>query len=242
LPEANVDKAEQERLERGLMYVAMTRAEEMLAFNPVNLERLRIPYSAASRQQHCEGAVAIPRFSGFWVVGNDTEETAQYGGTACAGDIGTMHKDSYGLKTSMGTGRRVAKLVRELGKVQIVGPPKVLFLVLQDRAGEARARLECMTNRFRNDVEATIIDISDQRIMPCIACDICPTRIDVDEVYRCVISSTNDSMPKLHRGLLRHDAIIPVVLSSAVPKASAQTIRSSWNGPVICVEELRITR
>jgi superfamily I DNA/RNA helicase len=32
LPASNVDRAEQERLERGLMYVAMTRAEEMLAF------------------------------------------------------------------------------------------------------------------------------------------------------------------------------------------------------------------
>src|SRR5262249_30736102 len=32
LPEANGDRAEQEHLERGLMYVAMTRAEEMLAF------------------------------------------------------------------------------------------------------------------------------------------------------------------------------------------------------------------
>ena len=28
----SVDRAEQERLERGLMYVAMTRAEETLAF------------------------------------------------------------------------------------------------------------------------------------------------------------------------------------------------------------------
>jgi superfamily I DNA/RNA helicase len=32
LPEPNVTMAEQERLERGLMYVAMTRAEEILAF------------------------------------------------------------------------------------------------------------------------------------------------------------------------------------------------------------------
>ena len=32
LPDANVDRAEQELLERGLMYVAMTRAEEILAF------------------------------------------------------------------------------------------------------------------------------------------------------------------------------------------------------------------
>jgi len=32
VPDANVDRVEQERLERGLMYVAMTRAEEMLTF------------------------------------------------------------------------------------------------------------------------------------------------------------------------------------------------------------------
>ena len=30
--EVDLDTAEQERLERGLMYVAMTRAEELLAF------------------------------------------------------------------------------------------------------------------------------------------------------------------------------------------------------------------
>ena len=33
----NADRAEQARLERGLMYVAMTRAEEMLAFTRSSL-------------------------------------------------------------------------------------------------------------------------------------------------------------------------------------------------------------
>ncbi len=32
VPDGDVDRVEQERLERGLMYVAMTRAEEMLTF------------------------------------------------------------------------------------------------------------------------------------------------------------------------------------------------------------------
>jgi superfamily I DNA/RNA helicase len=32
MPDLAVDRVEQERFERGLMYVAMTRAEEMLAF------------------------------------------------------------------------------------------------------------------------------------------------------------------------------------------------------------------
>jgi ATP-dependent exoDNAse (exonuclease V) beta subunit len=37
MPEPNIDKVEQERLERGLMYVAMTRAEEILAFTRSSL-------------------------------------------------------------------------------------------------------------------------------------------------------------------------------------------------------------
>jgi superfamily I DNA/RNA helicase len=52
----NVDRAEQERLERGLMYVAMTRAEEMLAFTR------SISNGFASRiQQLLEKDVARPR-------------------------------------------------------------------------------------------------------------------------------------------------------------------------------------
>jgi hypothetical protein len=38
MPEPSIDRAEQERLERGLMYVAMTRAEEMLAFTRSSLD------------------------------------------------------------------------------------------------------------------------------------------------------------------------------------------------------------
>ena len=57
----SVDRAEQERLERGLMYVAMTRAEEMTCFHSVNLEWLRISDSAASRPRRCEGKVGKPR-------------------------------------------------------------------------------------------------------------------------------------------------------------------------------------
>lgn len=143
---------------------------------------------------------------GFWSVGNDSGETAQYGGTCHAGDVGTMHRDAYGLATSMGTGRRVASLIRELGKRRIVGPVKVLFLVLQDRTGEAQRRLERMLERCQHPIEATVINIAAKRVMPCIACDICPTHIDVDEVYRCVAG--------LHRELLHHDAIVPVVLSA----------------------------
>ena len=41
-------------------------------------------------------------------IGNDSETTSQYGGTVLAGDVGTAYSDDYGIKTSIGTGRRLA--------------------------------------------------------------------------------------------------------------------------------------
>ncbi len=50
--------------------------------------------------------------AGLLGVGNDSETTSQYGGTGHAGDIGTMPEDDYGLETSMGTGRRIARVAK----------------------------------------------------------------------------------------------------------------------------------
>ena len=52
----SVDRAEQERLERGLMYVAMTRAEEILAFTRSTLNGF-----ASRIQQLLDQDVARPR-------------------------------------------------------------------------------------------------------------------------------------------------------------------------------------
>ena len=49
---------------------------------------------------------------GLLTVGNDSETTSQYGGTGLAGDIGTMPQDDYGLETAMGTGRRIARMIK----------------------------------------------------------------------------------------------------------------------------------
>jgi multimeric flavodoxin WrbA len=49
--------------------------------------------------------------------------------------------------------------------------------------------------------------------MRCLACDICPTHVAVDEEYRCIIKSKNDDFKDLHLSLLDSDAIIPVVYS-----------------------------
>ena len=74
----------------------------------------------------------------FLAVGNDAQTTAQYGGTGLAGDVGQMYKDSYGLDTSMGVGRRIASVIGKLGLDRdLKGKLKVLFPILQDKNGEA---------------------------------------------------------------------------------------------------------
>lgn len=151
---------------------------------------------------------------GFLAVGNDSDTTSQYGGTGHAGDVGTMHKDSYGLQTAIGTGRRIASLIRKLsyGR-EMRDKVKMLFLILQDRNNEVQAKIEKLLKPFNGDVEATIINITEKKILRCLACDFCPTHIDVDEVYRCIINSSKDDLKSLHQELLYHDVIVPVALS-----------------------------
>jgi multimeric flavodoxin WrbA len=149
---------------------------------------------------------------GLLAVGNDSETTAQYGGTGHAGDVGTMHKDVYGLETSMGVGRRMARVLTALsGNDTLVEPVKALFLVLQDADGLAMREVQALAGRFSARIAGTIVDVANKSIKRCIACDICPTHIDVDDVYRCIIKSSTDDLDGLHDGLLYHDLIVPVV-------------------------------
>jgi multimeric flavodoxin WrbA len=152
---------------------------------------------------------------GLLAVGNDSDTTAQYGGTGHAGDVGTMHKDGYGIDTSIGIGRRMARIMQVMGaRERLATPPRILFLILADVGDIARRTVNRLIARLGSAVSASVVDVSDKKIKRCIACDVCPTHIDVDDVYRCIITSENDALPDLHCDLLHHDALIPVVASS----------------------------
>lgn len=154
---------------------------------------------------------------GMLCVGNDSATTSQYGGTGLAGDIGTMPQDQYGLDTAMGTGRRVARTIKmiSLGKDSILlKKPKVLFWVLQDANDTALRVIKNLPENFWSNIDAEVINISEKTIMRCIACDVCPTHIDIDEEYRCIIKSKKDDLSELHHNLLDYDAIIPVIYSN----------------------------
>jgi len=164
---------------------------------------------------------------GMLGVGNDSETTSQYGGTGLAGDIGTMPQDQYGLDTAMGTGRRVARTVKMIslgeGK-KLKNNPRVLFWVLQDANDKAIDFVKNLPREFYEGVEAEIINVSEKNIMRCIACDVCPTHIDLDEEYRCIIKSKKDDLSDIHESLLDYDAIIPVIYSNK----NASNIKSNY--------------
>lgn len=154
--------------------------------------------------------------AGFLGVGNDSETTSQYGGTGIAGDIGTMTDDKYGLETAMGTGRRVAEiasLAQEANKVRLKGKCKLAFWILQDQEDKALKTILDLNEQFNGLYEPIIIPIDKKQVQRCIGCDICPTHIDVDEKYRCIINSPKDDFDELHPLLHEADAIIPVVYS-----------------------------
>ena len=166
---------------------------------------------------------------GLLAVGNDSDTTAQYGGTGHAGDVGTMHKDVYGIDTSMGIGRRMAKILQTLAAPQeLASLPKALFLILEDADDIARHAVDTLVTRLRASAHSTVVDVTQRTIKRCIACDICPTNIGVDDVYRCIIKSENDDLGILHPDLLHHDAVIPVVASVSDRNRPCTSLKQAW--------------
>jgi len=152
--------------------------------------------------------------AGLLCVGNDSETTSQYGGTGHAGDIGTMPDDDYGLQTAMGTGRRLSRItqiMRLSRDYTLKGKPRILFWLMQDKDDYGLNYLQSVLPHL--DAEVDIMGVSDATVMRCLACDICPTNIDVDEEYRCIIKSGKDAMSDLHDRFMGADAVIPVIYS-----------------------------
>jgi multimeric flavodoxin WrbA len=152
---------------------------------------------------------------GMLAVGNDSDTTAQYGGTGHAGDVGTMHKDLYGIDTSMGVGRRIARVALALAQGErLADRPRVAFLILQDVDGIAERTTDEMIRRMGTRIHPTVVNLTTRRIKRCLACDICPTHIATDDVYRCIITSASDDLSELHAELIEHDMLVPVVATS----------------------------
>jgi multimeric flavodoxin WrbA len=153
---------------------------------------------------------------GLLAVGNGHETTAQYGGTAKAGDVGTFASDQYGLQTCIGTGRRVARtaLMKSLDRNRAALADKLsIHLWLVQDSGEARG-FRYFQN-WANDlherdpsVNIRIFNAVNDEVVRCLACELCPTQLGDARDYRCIVTSADDFFVKHHSELLDADAIL----------------------------------
>lgn len=153
---------------------------------------------------------------GLLAVGNDSETTSQYGGTAHAGDVGTVAKDVYGIDTCLGTGRRIARVTAQLlasDDVRLRDRPRLNFWNLQDREGALARWLAPFQQRISDDATVQSTDLLTNSIRPCLACDICPIHIGPDQEYRCIIKRASDGVVVAHDDLLWGDVIVPAAFS-----------------------------
>jgi multimeric flavodoxin WrbA len=153
---------------------------------------------------------------GLLAVGNDSDTTSQYGGTVHAGDIGTASKDTYGIDTSIGTGRRIGNVLQKLTgarDARLAGRPRMGFWLLQDKDDTAHRMIEELIGGLQDVAESRHQNLLESSIRPCIACDICPTHVDLDEQYRCIIQRRGDGLMEAHGALLWPDVIVPTMFS-----------------------------
>ena len=153
---------------------------------------------------------------GLLGIGNDSDTTSQYGGTVHAGDIGTAPKDSYGIGTSIGTGKRIGRVATELmaaRDARLTDAPRLGLWILQDAAGALSRLIAPALQGLGNSAVIKSVEPLSYRIRPCLACDICPTHIGPDGEYRCIIKRKDDGMSVLHDAFLEPDVIVPAVYS-----------------------------
>lgn len=148
-------------------------------------------------------------------VGNSSETTSQYGGTAVGGDVGTLWKDDYGITTCIGTGQRVARVANYLSLAdghKMKSKLRLDIWLLQDDAShKGRELYKSWADRIAESdshVEIRIRDFTEETVTRCIACDICPTDVGSREEYRCIITTKNDLFSNQHSEIIDVDAVL----------------------------------
>lgn len=148
-------------------------------------------------------------------VGNSSETTSQYGGTAVGGDVGTLWKDDYGITTCIGTGQRVARVANYLALAdghKMVNKLRLDVWLLQDiPSHRGRDLYEEWAERIMEsdpELDIKIRDFTNETVTRCIACDLCPTDVGVREEYRCIISTKSDLFSNQHADIIDVDAVL----------------------------------
>ena len=156
---------------------------------------------------------------GAYVVGNGPK-SCQYGGTAHAGDMGSICKDAWGLETAWATGKRVsqvANIIRQSNDAYCERATKVLILITMDRPNKLlQKRIKEHVTLLQRDhpkVEFEIINLIDMTIDRCFACSICPIPElrkpgEHHDTYACIVQNSRDSVNFIRDRILNADALV----------------------------------
>ena len=149
--------------------------------------------------------------AGAYVVGNGPP-ISQYGGTAWAGNLGTIREDKFGISTSMSTGRKVSELV-SLFNIKTASPMKKLkvsFWIMRDSRNTILNEVKKLTEHAGKKVDFNIkwdiIDFNSMKFHQCMACSRCPWFQDKRNLYKCKIKKDDFGMN--YKRLVDTDAIL----------------------------------
>jgi multimeric flavodoxin WrbA len=150
---------------------------------------------------------------GCIAVGNDSGTTSQYGGTGHAGEMGTAAADAYGVKTTIGTGNRIAEVVRIMSHARefaLRDKPKIGVFVLQDKGDLCSEffRKTIMDSPLSDKADFRLFSLSRETVRRCLGCIVCPRDIGPDEIYRCTVRDKNDVFSRIHTELIDLDAML----------------------------------
>jgi len=138
---------------------------------------------------------------GALITGNGPP-TAQYGGTGWAGNKTAIVNDDFGIKTSWGTGRQVARLAK-----MIDVPPddvKANILIMKFTRDCGHDYFDECSAYFPPKTHVRRIYIPDKKIKPCVGCPVCPNG-DLSKEYKCIMK---DDMKEVRQAMIWADAII----------------------------------
>lgn len=151
---------------------------------------------------------------GAYVCGNGPK-TSQYGGTAWAGDIGSIGNDDFGIDTSIGVGHRVSQVTEILknadsGKLDDF---KISFWITKDRDHTLEKNISTQVEKLKKVFPARfkfeVLDLTGISLLRCVGCSICPFHYDKskkDVAIKCKIQ--NDDMKNIYASLVNNDAIV----------------------------------
>jgi multimeric flavodoxin WrbA len=151
---------------------------------------------------------------GAFVCGNGPI-TSQYGGTAWAGDLGSIREDTFGLKTSEGVGRKVAQVVKLVNSQETKEESeiRISFWIMQEKNSVMKDTVADIISKASEIIPETfafdVVDLTSLKIRRCQGCPVCPFYLNQQGEYGVFRDKIqDDDLKDIYDRLINTDGII----------------------------------